>query len=224
MTRLLSLATALPAAAALFATTARADTNGSQVNGVLSFPVTAQHGAPLSLSKRQQSSEAVGRLSGTVYTINVKLGSPGQWVPAQFDTGSTELIVNPVCSKSHFPAFCSSQPRFTMSTSLVDLGVQGSSLVKGGYADFTYVADYIGIGSARLAQQIFGVTYNSDGMFLSVLGAAPSLTGWDNGYPLAIDSLATQGIIQSKTFSVDLKGLAAGGESVSARYIRSQTN
>lgn len=219
MTRLLSLATALPVAVTLFAPTVHADTNGGQANGVLSFPVTARHGAPLmarGLSKRTwTSSEAVGRLSGMLYTIDVKFGSPGQSVPVQFDTGSSELVANPVCSDSSNPTFCRSLPRFTMSTTIVDYGVQGATNYEPtSYASFEYVGDYIGIGSARITQQIFGATYASAGIMTGVLGAAPDVAGWESPYPFVIDNLRKQGLIESKTFSLNLRGLAAGGESL----------
>lgn len=76
---------------------------------------------------------------------------PGQAVAVLVDTGSSELWANPNCAKSSDPTFCRAMPRFTMSTSLIDLNTQGQMFwdhgVGGaGYANFQYVVDYIGIG------------------------------------------------------------------------------
>lgn len=224
MARFLSLAAALPAAVTLFAPTVHAEASGAQGNGVLSFPITARHGAPLmatDLSKRQLSSPAITKFGGAIYTIDVKLGTPGQSVPVQFDTGSSELVVNPTCSQSRHGEFCVSQPRFTMSSSLVDYGVQGGITYEGGrgWANFEYIGDYVGIGSARITQQIFGAIYSSAGITNGVLGLSPDAAGWTSPYPFVMDSLVGQGLAQSKTFSLYLKGLGAGGESGSLPFI-----
>jgi hypothetical protein len=122
-----------------------------QQDGLIRFPVTAQEGGPLfgkhsNITKRQIGTDSLAQRSGTLYTIDLVLGTPGQTVPVQFDTGSSELWVNPDCSKSTTPAFCSAQPRFTTSTTLQNLGVQGSVTYGTGYAHFTYFSDYVGIG------------------------------------------------------------------------------
>jgi hypothetical protein len=45
------------------------------------------------------------------------------------------------------------------------------------------------------------------------MGAGPDLEGWDSAYPLVIDSLAQQGLTNSRAFSMDLRGLdSARGE------------
>lgn len=119
-----------------------------QEDGLIRFPIVPKEGgSPFGKhSKRQISSDTFSSRSGTAYIIELTFGTPGQTVPVQFDTGSSELWVNPVCSKSTTPDFCNAQPRFTFSTSSVDLGVQGSVTYGTGYADFEYMADYVAIG------------------------------------------------------------------------------
>jgi hypothetical protein len=46
------------------------------------------------------------------------------------------------------------------------------------------------------------------------MGAGPDLGGWDSPYPYVIDSLAQQGYINSRAFSMDLKGIDSTAGSV----------
>ncbi|KAK4035318.1 aspartic peptidase domain-containing protein [Parachaetomium inaequale] len=174
-------------------------------------------GKHANITKRQIGTDTLGQRSGTLYTIEVTLGTPGQKVPVQFDTGSSELWVNPVCSKSTTPDFCNTQPRFTASSTLVDLDAQGHVTYGTGYTDFEYVADYVAIGSAKITQQIFGVAFDSAHAVVGLMGAGPSLEGWspaDAGYPLVVDSLAEQGLTNSRAFSMDLRGFDSARGSV----------
>ena len=212
----LAAAAALPAVA--FAT--GADNSNSTVHepGVLRFPIVPVgiDGANLigKHAKRQQSVGTLSRMSGTLYTINIGLGSENQIVPVQFDTGSSELWVNPVCSKSTTPSFCSSLPRFTLSNTLVDLNTQGGVTYGTGYTDFNYVYDYVNLGGATITQQIFGVAYDSAHAVVGIMGAGPELSGWISPYPLPMDSLAQQGLINSRAFSLDLRGFDSPDGSV----------
>ncbi|KAK3304875.1 aspartic peptidase domain-containing protein [Chaetomium strumarium] len=190
-----------------------------QQDGLIRYPVIPKTGAPLfgkhtNFTKRQVDTDSFARLSGTLYTIELTLGTPGQKVPVNFDTGSSELWVNPVCAQSTTPDFCNAQPRFTESSTLVDLGVTGGVTYGTGYADFYYVSDYVAIGSAKITQQIFGVAYDSAHAVVGIMGAGPDLLGWDSDYPLIIDSLAQQGLTNSRAFSMDLRGFASDRGSV----------
>ncbi|KAK1753950.1 aspartic peptidase domain-containing protein [Echria macrotheca] len=206
----------LSAAALLRVAVALVDDGVIQQDGIIRFPVTARAGNTVfgRHSKRQTEVDSTGQLSGTLYTIPITLGTPGQTVPVQIDTGSSELWVNPICSQANDPAFCAAQPRFTLSTTLVDYGVQGSYTYGSGYADWEYVGDYVRIGSATLTQQIFGVAYSTAYADTGILGLGPDQSGWTSPYPLVIDSLAQQGIINSRAFSMDLRGTDSATGSV----------
>ncbi|KAK3331431.1 aspartic peptidase domain-containing protein [Apodospora peruviana] len=210
------LAAALPAAVLALDGSLFSDTRVVQEPGLIRVPVTATNGAPIigKFAKRQVNTDSLAAMSGTLYTVNIGLGSPGQTVPVQFDTGSSELWVNPVCSKSTTPDFCNAQPRFTSSTTLVSYGVQGSVTYGTGYADFSYMSDYVRLGAATLTQQIFGVAYDSSHSVVGIMGVGPDLMGWTSPYPYVIDSLAQQGLTNSRAFSMDLRGFASDSGSV----------
>lgn len=143
--KLAALVAALPAAAAAMEL---APSKLSTGPGFVRYPVTQRSGAGLwgKHSKRQEEVGVRDRQSGSMYTIDITLGTPGQTVSVQFDTGSSELWVNPVCANGNDPALCSAQQRFTESTTLMDLESLGEITYGAGYTKFEYVADYVDIG------------------------------------------------------------------------------
>lgn len=116
--------------------------------GFIRFPVTGRTGAnPVGKhSKRQEDVTIVDRQSGTLYTIDVTLGTPGQTVPVHFDTGAPELWVNPQCEDGSDKEFCEAQGRFTESSTLDDLDTPGQLVYGSGYANIQYVSDFVAIG------------------------------------------------------------------------------
>lgn len=66
---------------------------------------------------------------------------------------------------------------------------------------------------AKIKDQQFGVANTSDLVWFGIMGLGH---GFGNGfidYPLVIDSLATQGLTNTKLFSMDLgKQIKPGGE------------
>lgn len=53
---------------------------------------------------------------------------------------------------------------------------------------------------------MFGVAFESAHAVVGIMGAGPALEGWENDYDLPIDSLAKQGLTNSRAFSLDLRG------------------
>jgi hypothetical protein len=153
--------------------------------GFVSFPLKGSSGAPLvrDIGKRQSDSVLDNELSGTIYTIDITVGTPGQTVAVQFDTGSGETWINPVCSKSFNPQLCEEAGHFTESTTFVNLGVEGGVQYGIGYVDFVYGQDVVKIGDVNLVQQIVGVAYDSESVPVGILGAGPDLYGWNSPYP-----------------------------------------
>ncbi|KAL2148893.1 hypothetical protein VTH82DRAFT_1579 [Thermothelomyces myriococcoides] len=180
-------------------------------DGIIRYPLGSHQrnfvfGKHSKMAKRQIDTDVFDPRSGTSYTIELTFGTPGQTVPVIFDTGSGELWVNPICSKSTEPDFCAAQPRFTDSSTFEDLNQQGNITYGTGYAYIEMVSDYVAIGSARVTQQIFGIAIDSAHVVTGILGTGPSLNGWDSPYPYFLDSLAEQGHTNSRAFGLDIKG------------------
>lgn len=68
--------------------------------------------------------------------------------------------------------------------------------------------------ASRISQQLFGVATDSQFASIGILGAGPNLSGWTSSYPLVIDNLAKQGFINSRAFSLDIRGLDSDRGSV----------
>lgn len=208
----------LPAAAmaADVADLATADDNAAvELPGLLRFPVQAVETAEdiASLDKRQIGSDIVNQLRGFSYTIPLKIGTPGDEVSVVFDTGSSVLWVNPSCSNATKTAQCESFGRFSKSSTLQNLNTTGGVKYGTGYVKYDYVNDYVTLGSAKISQQVFGLATESSQVNYGIMGAGPSLFGFEsNGY--VIDSLAKQGFTKSRAFGVDLKGIESPRGSV----------
>ncbi|PNP53373.1 hypothetical protein THARTR1_06067 [Trichoderma harzianum] len=166
------------------------------------------------LHRRQDSADLLAQQTGYFYSIQLEIGTPPQAVSVNFDTGSSELWVNPVCSKATDPTFCETFGRYSNSTTFVDTQTPGGIKYGTGFVDFNYGYDYVQLGSLRINQQVFGVATDSEFASVGILGAGPDLSGWTSPYPFVIDNLAKQGFIQSRAFSLDIRGLDSDRGSV----------
>jgi hypothetical protein len=119
-----------------------------QEGGILRYPITVSSGgSPVkNVTRRQNDIGLTSRQTGSFYSIDISIGTPGESVSVNFDTGSSELWVNPVCSKSYDPTYCATFGRFTGSTTLQNSGHSGQIQYGTGYVDFNYVYDHISIG------------------------------------------------------------------------------
>ncbi|KAJ4314187.1 hypothetical protein N0V84_009023 [Fusarium piperis] len=187
-----------------------------QGDGLLRFPLRVSTGAPVvkGVTKRQEEVALEAQLNGNFYSIDLTIGTPGQTVTVNLDTGSPELWVNPDCSQADNPEFCESFGHFNESSTFADLGTQGTIIYGTGMVRFNRSTDYIAVGAARISQQIFGVADSSFVTNVGVMGASPWLSGWEGDYPLVLDNLATQGFINSRAFSLDIRSISSDRGSV----------
>ncbi|KAK8034853.1 hypothetical protein PG993_009848 [Apiospora rasikravindrae] len=167
--------------------------------------------------KRQTNVAVANQAASAPFTINLGLGTPNQLVTVAVDTASTELWVNPTCAKAGSAAdtqLCNSLPRFTRSTTFVDLNVEGGIQYRNGYTNFQYGLDNVAVGAARLDSQIFGVAYDSEGLASGVLGLGAPYGGGESPYPYLLDSLVYGGFIRSRAYSLDVQGAGSSEGSV----------
>lgn len=132
---------------------AAADASYTQQKGLVAFPLKASAGSVLvetkkTTAKRQLETELDPRLSGAIYTIDITLGTPGQTVSVQFDTGSAITWVNPLCSSSAVEELCRELGAFdkTESSTFVDLNQVAPVRYGMGGANIEYGHDVLAIG------------------------------------------------------------------------------
>lgn len=189
------------------------DNRAVELPGILKYPIKGVKGSS-GLTRRQTGGNLPSQNHGLFYTIGLNIGTPGTAVEVQFDTGSSELWVNPVCSRADQPATCQALGRLENSSSIKDLH-QSLRLNYGrGYADIEYYSDFVQVGSAKLANQIFGAASDSQYVSAGILGTGPDLNGINNDDRFVVNSLHKQGFTKSIAFGVDLQGIASARGSV----------
>ncbi|KAJ2984885.1 hypothetical protein NUW58_g5823 [Xylaria curta] len=182
-----------------------------------------------SIAKRLARTKIFG-VYGAAYLAELTMGTSTdgnkQVIDVLIDTGSFELWVNPNCSTSNVPDFCKAfghyDPALSSTSQKLDKGFgikYGSGQVMGAYyTDDIYISGSIGVRilswevGSRIKGQQFGVANTSEVVWFGIMGLGH---GQGNGfidYPLVIDSLAAQGLTNTKLFSMDLGKQIMHGE------------
>ncbi|KAM3510681.1 hypothetical protein MY11210_005662 [Beauveria gryllotalpidicola] len=181
------------------------DNNFFEGPGVVRFPLAGNKQALDKHLRRQFEAGLANRQTGFFYTIDLEIGTPPQTVAVNFDTGSSELWVNPNCAKSSDEAYCKTFGAFGKSASFTSLNQNATLKYGRGHADVEYGYDYVTVGTSKINQQIFGVAHDSEFATTGLMGVGPNLRGWNSPYPYIIDNLFTQKFINSRAFSLDLR-------------------
>jgi hypothetical protein len=203
----LSLALLSPAVAA--AETQRPRSVITRGDGFLRASVNAVSGLP-SLRRRQFEAPVANHRLGTQYAIDVDIGTPAQTLTLILDTGSPDLWVNPSCPTANLPSECRKYPQFDYkkSTSLKTTGFADVLSYGKGNVTIEYVTDTVAIGNVKITEQIFGIGLESHDIPLGILGLSPAISQNDPDlYPFVLDTMKAQGVIKSRAFSLDLRGV-----------------
>ncbi|OAA72543.1 Peptidase A1 [Cordyceps fumosorosea ARSEF 2679] len=173
--------------------------------GIVRFPLTGNPDALDKHMRRQFEAGLRNRQTGFFYTIDLQIGTPPQTVAVNFDTGSSELWVNPNCARSSDEAYCKTFGAFGKSSSFVSTNQNATLKYGRGHADVEYGYDYVTVGTSKINQQLFGVAHDSEFATTGIMGVGPNLRGWTSPYPYILDNLFTQKFINSRAFSLDLR-------------------
>ncbi|KAL0937585.1 secreted aspartic proteinase [Colletotrichum truncatum] len=214
------MAAAAGAATVTTAVTALSIPHTVEGNGYLSVPVNTVRSDLDGLTKRDAFEVLINNRQ-FYYSMDLMIGTPGQKVTVLLDTGSSELWVNPDCSKAPSASQarqCNSYGQYTSRNSRTPpSGPFGGRKLNYGdpsqpatqtSAEISYYSDNVALGSGVVLNQTFGVVTRSDGISTGILGLAPDLkSGFAPGkpYSLILNSLADQGKINSRVFSLDLR-------------------
>ncbi|KAK2001111.1 eukaryotic aspartyl protease [Colletotrichum falcatum] len=192
--------------------------------GYIALPVR-QRRPDLSHLGKREAFEVILKNREFYYSTDVIIGTPGQQVTVLLDTGSSELWVNPDCATAPSAAQakqCSAAGQYNPRNSRTPpSGPIGTRRLNYGdpsdpntqtSAEIAYYTDSITMGNGFLSNQTFGVVTKSDGIATGIMGLAPDLkAGFERGQPysLVLNSLADQGLIGSRIFSLDLRHASA---------------
>ncbi|KAK8141587.1 hypothetical protein G3M48_010268 [Beauveria asiatica] len=154
------------------------------------------------------------------YAAQIGIGTPPQNITLLIDTGSSELWVNPDCrtARPQDAQLCAQFGQYNPRKSRTPpVGPFGKEEIRFGdttdestltSVKLTYFTDKIAFGSLSIENQTFGVVTESKRQSQGILGLAPDLhAGFDGDepYSLVLNSMAKQGVIASRVFSLDLR-------------------
>ncbi|GAB1315529.1 hypothetical protein MFIFM68171_05739 [Madurella fahalii] len=177
-------------------------------DGFIRSPVNALAGPAPKLRVRQNEIEIENQLTGTRYAVDIEVGTPPQQLTLILDTGSPDTWVNPTCDNVYQADDCESYPRFDPTESSSFNATRSSDILVYGIGNATirYVRETLTIGSATIENQIIGMATESHSIPLGILGLSPHPRG-ENDYPYVLDTMRDQGLINSRAFSLDLRGV-----------------
>ncbi|KAM5361270.1 hypothetical protein ACJZ2D_013219 [Fusarium nematophilum] len=192
--------------------------------GYLSVPVgTIDKPKKSKAEKRQEDNTILTTLENMdfFYATDIEIGTPPQRVTVLVDTGSNELWVNPDCDTAptltqleqcndfgeYDPGKSRTPPIGPFGRETINYG-DASDPSTHTSATIRYYTDTLTFGEAELKNQTFGIVVESDGISQGIMGLAPDLRAGFDGeepYSMVLSSMADQGLINSRVFSLDLR-------------------
>ncbi|OAR02986.1 hypothetical protein LLEC1_07498, partial [Akanthomyces lecanii] len=188
--------------------------------GFLAVPVGSIQRTHRPEKRAQNAIQSTLENTDFFYAAQVGIGTPPQKITVLIDTGSSELWVNPDCStaRAQDADQCAQFGRYNPRKSRTPpVGPFGSEEIN--FGDTTdestltsvkirYYTDNIAFGSFGITNQTFGVVTESQRQSQGIMGLAPDLRAGFNSekpYSLVLNSMAKQGVIASRVFSLDLR-------------------
>lgn len=203
--------------------------DGAQGPGCIYLPVSLGIASPTRLTRRSGApGSTILQNEVDADVVNITIG--GQTTTVILDTGSFELWVNPSCSSAatgstYDSKLCEAAGQYhpSASNTSITLDENFSAQYGKGSANGTYYSDTIDIGGISINGQHFAVANDSEGIPLGILGIGPDPYGgynmsepavgknldtyMANPYSLLLTSMVSQGLINSRAFSLDMASL-----------------
>lgn len=207
--------------------------SGAAALKVVQFDIQKTPRSELSLAKRDAGTDDAplyNLFTQSQYNVNLTIGTPPQSFSLQLDTGSSDLWVNTaesaLCSGSNSSCFGGLFDSTASSTYNVEYaGAFDISYLDGTGASGDYSTDTVIIGNITLTNQTFGVANVSRNVFSGLMGVSwPYNEAICNSYindtlacpvyPTVVDSMVSQGYINTPAYSLWLNDLNASSGSI----------
>ncbi|KAJ8130927.1 hypothetical protein O1611_g2699 [Lasiodiplodia mahajangana] len=150
--------------------------------------------------------------AGTVYMLDLDIGTPQQRISLILDTGSFTTLVDPDCARAADTDACEKYGFYNTTTSSTSqaLNVYFAAQFGTGYMEGSWYNDTVYIGQDRLPLPHSRVGVNSWSTYLwaGIIGVSYGM-GWNTPYPTLLDLLIQLGYIEVPIFSLDVGTLAA---------------
>ncbi|EXJ89702.1 hypothetical protein A1O3_02769 [Capronia epimyces CBS 606.96] len=159
-----------------------------------------------------------------LYLINVTVGTPGQSISLQIDTGSSDIwfpAVNADICEQDSETCSLGTYDYSKSSTYADPGMPEFQIqyVDGSQIAGAYISDVLNIGSTKLTNMTMAAALTSNSRGLGIMGigfdsgeAASELNGFQ--YPNVIDVLKSEGHINTLSYSLWLDDLEANTGSI----------
>lgn len=161
--------------------------------------------------RRRDQDVPLYNITSISYLVELSIGTPGQPIRVAIDTGSDELWVNPDCSDINLTSGqqqeCLRDEQYDPRSSSTAQQLQSSQEIKygKGYVQMRYYTDDVALPDSTLnvTNLQFGVAIQTLELNEGILGL-----GWGKGtnlnYENLIDAFASQGVTNTKAFSIGL--------------------
>ncbi|KAI3329511.1 aspartic peptidase domain-containing protein [Ustulina deusta] len=149
----------------------------------------------------------VGFGVGTVYMLDLEIGTPKQRISLILDTGSSITLVDPDCVRAADSGACQKYGYYntTASSTSQALNVYFVALFGTGYMEGSWYNDIVYVGQDRLPlpHSRVGVNIWSTYLWAGIIGVSYGIR-WNTAYPTLLDLLVQHDYIEVPIFSLEV--------------------